>query len=35
MNVLFGASDHFLKHAPVDLLNKELIVYVGLIILMF
>lgn len=35
MNVLFGASDYFLKKAPVDLLNKELIVYVGLIVLMF
>lgn len=35
MNVLFGASDHLLKKAPVDLLNKELVVYVGLIVLMF
>lgn len=35
VNVLFGSSDHLLKKAPVDLLNKELVVYVGLIVLMF
>lgn len=35
VNVLFGASDFFLKKAPVDLLNKELVVHVGLIVLMF
>jgi len=35
MNVLFGSSVHFLRTPPVDLLSKELVVYVGLIVLMF
>lgn len=35
MNVLFGSSIQMLKKLPVDLSSKELIVFLGLIILMF
>jgi len=35
MNVLFGSSTQLLKTLPTDLTSKELVVYNGLIILMF
>lgn len=35
MNALFGSSVHLLKTAPLDLSSKELLVYGGLIVLMF
>ena len=35
VNVLFGSSQNFLKKLPVDLSSKELIIYGGLIFLMF
>jgi hypothetical protein len=35
MNVLFGSSTYSLKTIPVDLSSKELVVFMGLIILMF
>ena len=35
MNALFGSSVHLLKKLPLDLTSRELIVYGGLIILMF
>ena len=35
MNVLFSSSVHLLKTIPQDLLSKELILYGGLIVLMF
>jgi hypothetical protein len=35
MNVLFGSSIHLLKVLPLDLSSKELIIFGGLIILMF
>ena len=35
MNVLFGASTYSLKTIPADLSSKELVVFAGLIILMF
>ena len=35
MNALFGSSVHLLKTLPVDLTSKELLVYGGLIVLMF
>ena len=35
MNALFGASAHLLRTIPADLSSRELIVYGGLIILMF
>lgn len=35
MNVLFGASVNFFKKIPMDLNSKELLIYGGLVILMF
>jgi NADH:ubiquinone oxidoreductase subunit 4 (subunit M) len=35
MNVLFGSSIQLLKTLPVDLSSKELLVFLGLIVLMF
>jgi hypothetical protein len=35
MNVLFGASIQLMRVLPVDLSSKELVVFGGLIILMF
>ena len=35
MNTLFGSSNHFLKTLPADLSSRELLLYGGLIILMF
>lgn len=35
MNALFGSSTHLLRTVPVDLTSKELLVYGGLIVLMF
>jgi NADH:ubiquinone oxidoreductase subunit 4 (subunit M) len=35
MNALFGSSAHFLKTIPFDLTGKELLVYGGLVVLMF
>ena len=35
MNALFGSSVHLLKVAPLDLNSKELLVYGGLLVLMF
>ena len=35
MNVLFGSSTQMLKTLPTDLTSKELVLYSGLIILMF
>jgi NADH:ubiquinone oxidoreductase subunit 4 (subunit M) len=35
MNVLFGASTHMLQVIPADLTSRELIVFAGLLILMF
>ena len=35
MNALFGSSVHLLRTVPVDLTSKELLVYGGLIVLMF
>lgn len=34
-NVLFGMSIHFVRRLPVDLVGKELVVYGGLVFLMF
>jgi hypothetical protein len=35
MNVLFGSSNQLLNTLPADLSSKELVVFLGLIILMF
>lgn len=35
MNVLFGASTHLLQTIPADLTSRELLVFVGLLVLMF
>jgi hypothetical protein len=35
MNALFGSSVHLLKTLPLDLTSRELLVYGGLILLMF
>lgn len=35
LNVLFGSSVHFFRPIPIDLTSKELLLYLGLIILMF
>jgi hypothetical protein len=35
MNVLFGSSIQLIKALPIDLSSKELVVFGGLIILMF
>jgi hypothetical protein len=35
MNTLFGSSTHFLKTLPSDLNSREVLLYGGLIILMF
>jgi hypothetical protein len=35
MNVMFGASTQFFKKIPLDLNKKEIIIYWGLMILMF
>jgi NADH:ubiquinone oxidoreductase subunit 4 (subunit M) len=35
MNALFGSSSHLLRRLPLDLASKELLIYGGLIILMF
>lgn len=35
MNVLFGSSSHFLKRLPTDLSSRELVVFGGLLFLMF
>ena len=35
VNTLFGSSKHLLKTLPADLSSKELIIYLGVIILMF
>ncbi len=35
MNALFGSSNHLLKTIPVDLTSRELLVFGGLIVLMF
>ena len=35
VNMLFGSSRHLLERLPADLLAKELIIYLGLLLLMF
>lgn len=35
MNVMFGASTHLLRTLPADLTSRELLVFVGLLVLMF
>jgi hypothetical protein len=35
MNVLFGSSNHMLKRLPADLSSRELLVFGGLIFLMY
>jgi len=35
MNVLFGSSTHMLRTLPADLTSRELVVFVGLLVLMF
>ena len=35
MNALFGSSSHLLRSIPLDLASKELLIYGGLIVLMF
>lgn len=35
MNVMFGASTHILRTLPADLTSRELLVFVGLLLLMF
>jgi hypothetical protein len=35
VNMLFGSSRHLLERLPTDLLAKELIIYLGLLLLMF
>lgn len=35
MNVLFGASTHLLNNLPADLTSRELLLFVGLLVLMF
>jgi hypothetical protein len=35
MNSLFGSSAHLLRTIPLDLAAKELLVYGGLVVLMF
>ena len=35
MNALFGSSSHLLRQLPLDLASKELLIYGGLIVLMF
>jgi len=35
MNVMFGASTHLLRTLPADLTSRELVVFVGLLVLMF
>jgi NADH:ubiquinone oxidoreductase subunit 4 (subunit M) len=35
MNALFGSSSHLLRVVPVDLTSRELLVYGGLVVLMF
>ena len=35
VNALFGSSKHLLKVLPVDLSSKELVIYLGVLILMF
>jgi len=35
MNVLFGLSLNVFKKIPLDLNSKELIIYLGLILIMF
>jgi len=35
MNALFGSSIHILRTVPLDLTSKELLVYGGLVVLMF
>jgi hypothetical protein len=35
MNILFGLSTTIFKKIPLDLNSKELLIYLGLIVLMF